>query len=179
MVRYRGWVPNKTGKLSFSQIGKQSSQELFFHTECKTDYGCFFYCVQKRTIKLDDSLFDISTKFGTLLQNKDDIIFVLDAICKTRIGSSDNLTGRIKCKFGILRKPHVFADVRNANAVFDVTFSLLRNGVCSINRIHIGEDIDYGENDIEDVEEFIASQSYMFLRDMVHRHNGYKKPSEG
>lgn len=178
MTAYWGWVPNKTGAISFTQIGSQCGLDLLYDKVRETPDACHVVCVQNRTLKLDDSLFDWRSRLNNSLLNKEDTNFILSAQCRKRIGSSPHLTGRIICKFGKIRKDSIDRDLTQNEQVFEVTFRLKRNGMCGLTNLVVSENTTYHGEDHEHFKEYLISQSYMFLRDMVHRHKHHDPKSD-
>ena len=178
MTYYWGWVPNKTGAISFTQIGTQCGQKLLFEDTSETARGCNVVSIQNRTLKLDDSLFDIRTRFQNSLLGKEDTFFMLSAECRRRRTSSDCLTGKISCRFGKADWRDIEQFVEDTELVFEVTFRLKRNGMCGFRNVSISDDDIIYVGGREFLEEYLVSQAYMFLRDMVHRHKHHDPKSD-
>ena len=177
MVRYRCWVPNKTGKLSFSQIGKQNPDGIIYRKnhDCKT--GCVYLVAQDRSFILDDSLFSLYSRFARPLMGVKDTIFILSGDCEKKPVSSDTLIGQIWCKYGRINGKNFQNDIGGCDKVFSAKYKLFRNGECKITCVLIGENITF-KGEYKHVEEWIASQCYMFLKDILHRHKHHPKSSD-
>ena len=180
MTVFRAWVPNKTGLLSFSQIGALSA---YANADCNEPSvaadGCYFYCVERRTTKLDDSVFNIADFLGRVSKKKKEIFFVLDAICETKSPSSDTLKGTIHCKYGDPKSTvKTRKDTSVLTQVFSVSFSLHRNGTCEFSKQKLEKNVRTSYSGPAPLAEYLTSQSYMFLRDMVHRHKHHDPKSD-
>lgn len=127
---------------------------------------------------LDDSLFDMRTRFQNSLLGKEDTFFILSADCRKREGSSDCLTGKISCRFGNISEENVHNFSAFTDPIFEITFRLKRNGICGFGEASISDDILIYSGPKEFFQEYLASQAYMFLRDMVHRHKHHDPKSD-
>lgn len=177
MSRYRGWVPNKTGKLSFSQIGKQNPEDIIFYKKHDCEQSCNYFIAQNRSFKLDDSIFNVYSRFGSTFANAEDIIFVISATCKKKPVSSDNLIGQVWVKYGKIKGNNFQSEIGDCDKVFSANFIVKRDGACKVSGLNFGDTIIY-DGEYSHVEEWAASQTYMFLKDILHRHKHHPKSSD-
>lgn len=177
MVRYRGWIPNKTGKLSFSQIGKQNPQNIIYSAERDCNEYCSYLVAQNRLFKLDDTATNYYSKYLRPLNLVEDVTFVITAKCRKRPVSSDFLVGEVWCMLGNINQENFLADIGSSEKVFSARYVVTRSGLCKIHRVNFGPDINFN-GEPTDAEEWIASQTYMFLKDILHRHKHHPDSSD-
>lgn len=186
MSNYRAWVPNKTGLLSFSQIGNLSSTQIECAEAISQKKWIEYFCVERRTRKLDDSLFGYKYKLEGLLPGRKDTFFVLNSKCKSKGRSSRFLTGSITAYYGV-HKPKVekSIDLNSLKKLFSVNFCLSRTGECRLFNCNITDELlNHRENSNESFnlnqnsEGYLVSQAYMFLRDVTHRHKHHDPKSD-
>lgn len=103
---------------------------------------------------------------------------MMSAECRRRQTSSEYLTGKISCRFGNVNAKNIDNFTASTEHVFEVTFRLKRNGMCGFKNIVISDSLITFEGARKHFEEYLVSQSYMFLRDMVHRHKHHDPKSD-
>lgn len=177
MVRYRGWIPNKTGKLSFSQIGKQSPNNVIFETESECNNNCSYLVAQNRLFKLDDTALNYYSRYLRPLNLVEDVIFTISAKSRKRRKNSDYLIGQVWCKLGNVNEDTFLNNIGSCEKVFSASYVVHRKGACKIHNVEFGPDINFNGPE-SDAKEWIASQTYMFLKDILHRHKHHPESSD-
>ena len=177
MTSYKAWIPTNTGMLSFSQAGKQyHNKKNLYVKNCVVRDCRKIFCIEKRTLKLDDSVFKFLTKFQTRTKDEE-TYFSLRADSKNRNANAHYLTGVISCKYGYVDIEEFIGMYDEAHPVFRVKFCLTREGRCKIYDFKGAPNLE-AEGDNEGMQEYLCSQAYMFLRDMLHRHKHHHHSSD-
>lgn len=186
MTNYTGWVPTNTGALSFSSIGYQYkfSNRIFGYNKTLDD-DLNVYVVEPRKLRQDDSFYAGVVSMlptGAQIFYNNDTHFVLHAVCENQCNRNSPLRGVIKCVSGDLQYEDLESargsaefdalfddEINKATLIFSVEFLLERTGQVTFENFLQSENLSlYDPN--EEFDKSATYQSYMFLRDMAHRH---------
>lgn len=167
---YRAWVPCITGKLAFSQIGRLCDPPTHFVKSLNTNDGCAVFCLQDRTSILDDSLFGWKGKIRKLFGVR--IVFELDSFARFKGLEAPTLAGTIRCLAGKYSDiaPENGEKLREKEELFKVRFVLRRSGYARLFGFETNPIFSNGADLSEEEKVYFYAQSYIFLKDMVHRH---------
>lgn len=174
---YRAWIPSITGKLSFSQIGRLCPAPVDYVTSGYDQDGCRVKCLQDRTIISSDSIFCwkgwLNSKIGTKL------VYELDGFARFKGSTAPTLFGTIRChSIGALDGQKISSgELFDNSGLFTIRFILRRSGYVRLFGFESTENLEDGDQLSEADRYYLYAQSYMFLKDMVHRHR-HHNPSD-
>lgn len=167
---FKGWIPSVTGRLSFSQIGQVTSSRLHNSDYEQSNDGCYLYCYEIRTAKIDDSIF----KFKSILKRLFGVNVVFELTGKSEFinHNQPKLIGKVNCY--ILNK-HRWAItpgmLQEHKPTFGLSFVIERNGIVKLHNLIIdNNNLDFEGYDNKHLVKEFVSQCYFFLKDMIHRH---------
>jgi len=164
---FSAWVPSITGRLSFSQIGEIVRPRADYINYDNQSHDCTVRCVEIRTRRLDDSVFQLRSLQSRILGVN--IVFEMDAISKTVGTNKPFLSGVVNCYVGRARRWNLQNDLSGVEPAFQIQFCLSRAGLIKLFKLKLGQKLRETESQ-EILYKYFVAQSYFFIKDMVHRH---------
>lgn len=169
-ISYRAWIPSITGKLSFSQIGRLCPSPIAFVESGYSNDGCRVKCLQDRTVLSSDSIFRWKGRLNSIIGTK--LVYELDGLARFKGNKAPTLFGTIRChSVGALDRERIKSgDLFDEQGLFTIRFILRRSGYMRLFGFQSTEMLEGGDTLSEQDKSYLIAQSYMFLKDMVHRH---------
>jgi len=169
-VSFCGWIPCVSSRLSFSVAGRFTRDTL--RNYYRDDNRLGLYCGQKRNLsdaKLTRSTSWVAPVLESFSSGKEKLYFEFFAHSKKgQSGTFKKLRGTILVS---VEKPSFPYGFQERNKIFSVDCTLFRNGFCYFSSPQIGSNTKWNEGSTEaNVKEYMTAQTYMFLRDLLHRH---------
>ena len=174
-----GWIPCLNGRLSFSILGGFLRESPSKEIKSFTENG--FLCKTQRNLR--DGIFSrnqnsfLALKASKLDTKTNDLEFCFSGSSSiTRDIKLDRLNGQIHIKC----IEQIQKDALNSqNLIFTTDVTVFRNGRCRFENGIIGDNVIWSDaSEKEVVIEYLTSQSYMFVRDVFHRHKHHTASSD-
>lgn len=175
---YFGWIPCVSGRLSFSVCGKfceTIDRKYYRHGKILG-----LYCSQNRNLR--DGIFSrpghLNFLASVLTSRTEDLYFeFLGSSFKCNNGTFTEVNGAVSIRIG--SPIHMSDSINYEDQIFSVKFHLKRNGECTFFSSLISENVTWdADSNTKEVAQYLTSQCYMFVRDLMHRHRHHEATSD-